>query len=249
MTDPVAPMNLIERGRQFYLSSKDAKSAASDMMISPGIAVEDDLLRQFPPTSIVVGAYDPFFDDAIDFAHRLARTKSVRVRLKEYEKLPHSFLGWFILSESSQAIRLIKTWIQEAFEAETEKQGSPRSPENIKTSPLASSRRPQDTKGFAPWWSPRSAGDTARRRRSRPRGSGGEGQDGSMSKSDRSAGEGSDTKRGEPSYNGSLDGAYSQQQGHRFSDQQYPSGEQHRTISIRSKPARSSDSGSEAVER
>jgi acetyl esterase/lipase len=45
-------------------------TADNDPMVSP-ILASDALLSKFPPTSIMVGGFDPFLDDSVDLAHRL----------------------------------------------------------------------------------------------------------------------------------------------------------------------------------
>ena len=80
------------------------------------IVASDSLLRQWPLTSIMVGAYDPFVDDAVDFAHRLAAV-GVAVRLKVYDGLPHSFFDFApMLPQARQALQLAGEWIRQSAE-------------------------------------------------------------------------------------------------------------------------------------
>ena len=116
MMDAVLPMNLLLACRSLYLASPAAASDADiDPCISP-IFSSDALLRQWPLTSIMVGAYDPFVDDSVDFAHRLAAV-GVPVRLKVYDGLPHSFFDFApLLPQARQALQLAGDWIRHSAE-------------------------------------------------------------------------------------------------------------------------------------
>jgi len=66
MMDPVAPMNLLKQCTSMYLPSHldlDGDPCASPLLAS------DELLSQFPPTSVMCGSFDPFLDDSVDFVH------------------------------------------------------------------------------------------------------------------------------------------------------------------------------------
>ena len=116
MIDAVLPMNLLLQCRSLYLPSHC--DADTDPCLSPVVA-SDELLESFPPTDIMVGQFDPFIDDAIDFAHRLDEN-NVAVRLKVYDQLPHSFLDFSpILSQSTDAITLAAEWLQSHFKSES----------------------------------------------------------------------------------------------------------------------------------
>ena len=68
MMDPLVPLNLVNQCRSLYLSSNC--QVDKDPFISPLIAATDEVLAKFPPTSFVVGSFDPFFDDCnINFAY------------------------------------------------------------------------------------------------------------------------------------------------------------------------------------
>lgn len=116
MMDAVLPMNLLLACRSLYLASPAAASDADiDVCISP-IVASDSLLRQWPLTSLMVGAYDPFVDDSVDFAHRLAAV-GVPVRLKVYDGLPHSFFDFApLLPQARQALQLAGEWIRQSAE-------------------------------------------------------------------------------------------------------------------------------------
>ena len=115
MMDAVLPMNLLLLCRSLYLQGSGfANDADIDPCLSP-IVASDLLLKQWPTTSIMVGGYDPFVDDAVDFAHRLARNH-VPVRLKVYDQLPHSFWDFApLLPQAQHAVHLAAAWIQSAF--------------------------------------------------------------------------------------------------------------------------------------
>ena len=116
MMDAVLPMNLLLACRSLYLASPAAASDADIDVCLSAVIASDALLRQWPLTSIMVGAYDPFVDDAVDFAHRLAAV-GVPVRLKVYEQLPHSFFDFApLLPQARQALQLAGEWIRQSAE-------------------------------------------------------------------------------------------------------------------------------------
>ena len=112
MMDAVLPMNLLLQCRSLYLAgSASSNDADIDPCLSP-IVASDHLLKQWPITSIMVGGYDPFVDDSVDFAHRLS-ANGVPVRLKVFEQLPHSFWDFApLLPQAQLAVDLAAHWIQ-----------------------------------------------------------------------------------------------------------------------------------------
>jgi len=113
MMDPLVSNNLFNLCRVLYLPS--TVSYETNFYVSPLVAAPDELLRQFPPCGIVCGGYDPFCDDAVDWAHRL-HDVGVQVTLKRFERLPHMFLAFgHIFPEAERAIYLCGTWMQESF--------------------------------------------------------------------------------------------------------------------------------------
>ena len=71
--------------------SSDIKDESKEPTLSIFHASED-ILRQFPPTHVTAGEFDPLLDDAVDFAHKLRRY-GVAVRLDVYESAPHGFVS------------------------------------------------------------------------------------------------------------------------------------------------------------
>lgn len=119
MMDPILPMNVLLQCRSVYLPSQC--DANRDPCLSPVVA-RDELLCQMPPTSIMVGGFDPFVDDSVDFAHRL-HANGVPCRLKVYKKLPHSFLNFApFLPDAHPAMELASSWLQKGA---TTKDGQP----------------------------------------------------------------------------------------------------------------------------
>jgi len=113
MMDPIVSNNLFSQIRKLYLPSTE--SYDTNMYVSPLVAAPDCLLRRFPPTGIVCGGFDPFCDDAIDFAHRLT-DNGVPVFLERFKSLPHEFLAFgHVFPEAERAIKLCGTWMQQAF--------------------------------------------------------------------------------------------------------------------------------------
>ena len=101
--------------RRLYLAGSGSSGDADiDPCLSP-IVASDWLLKQWPVTSLMVGGYDPFVDDSVDFAHRLAQN-GVPVRLKVYDQLPHSFWDFApLLPQAQDAVNLAASWIRAAF--------------------------------------------------------------------------------------------------------------------------------------
>ena len=101
--------------RRLYLAGSGSSSDADiDPCLSP-IVASDWLLKQWPVTSLMVGGYDPFVDDSVDFAHRLA-ANGVPVRLRLYDQLPHSFWDFApLLPQAQDAVNLAASWIRAAF--------------------------------------------------------------------------------------------------------------------------------------
>ena len=115
MMDAVLPMNLLLLCRSLYLQASSSASADADIdpCLSP-IVASDALLSQWPTTSIMVGGFDPFVDDSVDFAHRLA-ANGVPVRLRVFDRAPHSLLDFApLLPQSADAVRLAERWIEQA---------------------------------------------------------------------------------------------------------------------------------------
>jgi len=113
MMDPLVSNNLFNQCRKLFLPSTECYE--TNYYVSPLVAAPDALLKRFPPCAIVCGGYDPFCDDAIDWAHRLG-DNGVSVALERFERLPHMFLAFgHIFPESERAIKLCGTWMQEAF--------------------------------------------------------------------------------------------------------------------------------------
>jgi len=113
MMDPLVSNNLFNQCRKLFLPSTECYE--TNYYVSPLVAAPDALLKKFPPCAIVCGGYDPFCDDAVDWAHRLD-DNGVSVALERFERLPHMFLAFgHIFPESERAIKLCGTWMQEAF--------------------------------------------------------------------------------------------------------------------------------------
>lgn len=113
MMDAIVPMNVLLQCRSVYLPPQC--DANTDPCLSPVMA-SDELLKALPPTSIMVGGFDPFVDDAVDFAHRL-HANHVPCRLKVYRHLPHCFLNFApILPDAHRAVLLACRWLTTSFE-------------------------------------------------------------------------------------------------------------------------------------
>jgi len=112
MMDPLVPANLINQLRSIYLSS--TCDPDTNPFISP-LIVRDEILKNFPPTSFVVGFFDPFLDDSVSFAHRLDAV-GVNTRMRIFSGMPHSVLSFYPISQDSRdAIQLVSSWIGVAF--------------------------------------------------------------------------------------------------------------------------------------
>jgi len=113
MMDPLVSHNMFHQFRKLYLPSTE--SYETNYYVSPLVAAPDRLLRKFPPCGIVCGGFDPFCDDAVDWAHRL-HDNGVKVMFERFECLPHMFLAFgHIFPEAEQAIKICGTWMRQAF--------------------------------------------------------------------------------------------------------------------------------------
>jgi acetyl esterase/lipase len=124
MMDPVLPMNLLLQLRTLYLthhvSTQQHTLVDSDPCLSP-IVASDELLAQWPTTGIMVGSYDPFVDDSVDFAHRLTEN-GVKVKLRIFDEAPHSLWDFApLLPVSQQAVDLTATWMKQILDADEKK--------------------------------------------------------------------------------------------------------------------------------
>ena len=89
--DPILPRGLLEMALDaYYPAHSEITSRIPDPYVSPGVA-PDDMLSQFPPTTIVVGDLDPLLDDSVDFDTRLRRL-NIPGRLHVLPGLTHGFL-------------------------------------------------------------------------------------------------------------------------------------------------------------
>lgn len=116
--DPVLPRGILELALTSYYPShghsNQYKHNIHDPRVSPGLA-EDELLRQFPPTELVVGALDPLLDDSVDFYTRLSHL-GVESSLKIYQGLSHGFLIYGdLVPEAQTAIDESCTRVQRCF--------------------------------------------------------------------------------------------------------------------------------------
>ena len=70
------------------------KDVQESEYLSPGIFVDDDVLKKFPQTMFVVGSQDPFKDDIYRFMDRMLEIGVEDVVMKEFRMLSHGFLGY-----------------------------------------------------------------------------------------------------------------------------------------------------------
>ncbi len=79
-SDPILPRGILELALNSYYSSHgdstQYKQNIHDPCVSPGLA-DDHILRQFPPTHLIVGDMDPLLDDSVDFHTRLTQLSVV----------------------------------------------------------------------------------------------------------------------------------------------------------------------------
>lgn len=94
-------------------AATDPIQFANNYFLSPALA-PDVLLKDFPPTSIVVGGLDPLLDDAIDFNTRLRRL-DVPGELKVYRGLPHGFFAFGLLPHAAHAVDTARRWCQDSL--------------------------------------------------------------------------------------------------------------------------------------
>jgi acetyl esterase/lipase len=139
MMDAMLPMNLIRLSRSLYIPT--SCRAEEDPCLSPLVTIltllssfckyiqlyllpdrphipaaqvaGPELLARFPPTSVMVGGFDPFLDDAVDFVHALSRAGNKTCRLKVWPRLPHCFLNFcLLLTEARAAAATAADWMK-----------------------------------------------------------------------------------------------------------------------------------------
>lgn len=93
-SDRLLPYVFAEACMAAYLGpdKEQAHILAQNPLVSPNMA-SSEILKQFPPTRIVVGDKDPIMDQSISFGHHLAR-EGVDVKIKIYPGMPHGFLSF-----------------------------------------------------------------------------------------------------------------------------------------------------------
>lgn len=106
-SDPVLPRGILELALNSYYPShghsNQYKFNIHDPLVSPGLA-KDSLLKQFPPTTLMVGDSDPLLDDSVDFYTRLS-SLGVPSSLKIFTGLSHGFLIYGdLVPEAQRAI-------------------------------------------------------------------------------------------------------------------------------------------------
>jgi acetyl esterase/lipase len=78
---------------------------------------DDEIIRRFPITKIIVGSLDPLRDLSYRFTQKLI-SNEVNVKLTEFTDFPHGFLSFSIpvigLSEAKIPLEVIRTMILEA---------------------------------------------------------------------------------------------------------------------------------------
>lgn len=136
-SDPLLPRGVLELALNSYNPSHgdvaQYKHNIHDPLVSPGQA-DDQLLRKFPPTSLMVGDLDPLLDDSVDFHTRLTML-GVSTRLKVFPGLPHGYLTYGDLAKEAQvAIDEARDLIYDIFRSA--KQSS-----SASSSPVASSKK------------------------------------------------------------------------------------------------------------
>lgn len=82
-------------------------------LISPALAT-DAVLGRLPPTALMVGSLDPFVDDTVMWAHRLARVETPVV-FKLFDDLPHGFFHFtFLIDDAGKGVDAFAKWMGNA---------------------------------------------------------------------------------------------------------------------------------------
>lgn len=89
LNDPILPIPYLKMVQKLYMGGYDPKG--KDPVFSP-VKISLELLKQFPPTRIVVGEEDPFHDDCIKLTEKLMR-QGVDVRLRTYKEICHGIIN------------------------------------------------------------------------------------------------------------------------------------------------------------
>uniref|UniRef100_A0A7S2DMG0 Alpha/beta hydrolase fold-3 domain-containing protein n=1 Tax=Octactis speculum TaxID=3111310 RepID=A0A7S2DMG0_9STRA len=108
--DPVLPIGVMYAVMDMYPDPSQFGSREkpglplphSDPLLSP-YHLPDEILELFPPTTLMVGDFDPLIDDSVDFHTRLQRV-GVPSQLKIARQCPHGFFGLVDLFPEAQAV-------------------------------------------------------------------------------------------------------------------------------------------------
>ncbi|TNV84221.1 hypothetical protein FGO68_gene12045 [Halteria grandinella] len=123
LDDPILPYPFLKLCLESYSGCTTFTDAAitENPLVSPSKA-SDDILRQFPPTKMLVASNDPLRDDSFRFSLRLLKL-GVPCEIKEFKLMPHGFLSlnfpmWGMPEESQAGIKMGTKWLREMLEIE-----------------------------------------------------------------------------------------------------------------------------------
>lgn len=90
MFDPILSTNFLNICLESYLT--DECDLERDHYLTAHLA-DDEIIKRFPPTKLVVGSLDPLRDNSYRFAQKMVQN-NCNVRLIEFIDYPHGFLSF-----------------------------------------------------------------------------------------------------------------------------------------------------------
>lgn len=113
LIDPIISINFLSVCLEAYLSEDSEPDR--DPYLSAFLA-DDEVLKRFPPTKIIVGSIDPLRDLSYKFTQRMIENNA-NVKLYEFADFPHGFLSYCIpvigLNEAKVPLDFIRNLISE----------------------------------------------------------------------------------------------------------------------------------------
>ncbi|EAR88616.3 hypothetical protein TTHERM_00185900 (macronuclear) [Tetrahymena thermophila SB210] len=106
LDDQILPHTFLKMCLDSYVPEQIGLRPESDPFISP-IYASDELLRELPPTRILVGTNDPLHDECWRFLQKLENLNK-DVKMVVYDQMPHGFLNYDAPSGMKEAKQCVQ---------------------------------------------------------------------------------------------------------------------------------------------
>ncbi|KAL4469424.1 hypothetical protein ABPG74_004677 [Tetrahymena malaccensis] len=106
LDDQILPHTFLKMCLDSYVPEQIGLRPESDPFISP-IYASDELLRELPPTRILVGTSDPLHDECWRFVQKLENLNK-DVKMVVYDQMPHGFLNYDAPSGMKEAKQCVQ---------------------------------------------------------------------------------------------------------------------------------------------